>query len=77
MIIEAIVICVGWTVWFYWAQGIWNDMSSSNSCTEGRNLWDFINTILIMGLTAWVAVPMSIVFCVGICCLPCIASEIK
>lgn len=75
--IEAFVIFIGWTTWFYWSQKLWADMSSSPSCTEGRNLWDFINFIMIMGLAVWPAILMTIMILIGLCCLPCIITAIK
>ena len=77
VIIEAIVIFIGWTTWFYWSQSLWSDLSSSTSCTEGRNLWDFINFILLLGLTVWPAILMTIMACIGLCCLPCIITAIR
>lgn len=71
------VIFIGWTIFFYWSQTLWSDVGSSSSCTQGRNLWDFVNWILILGMTVWPAILMTILLCVGLCCLPCIITSLK
>ena len=76
VIIEAVIICFGWTIFFYWTNiKLWNDISKE--CTEGRDLWDLLNWIGILGLTIWPAIPMTIMACIGICCFPCIFAALK
>ena len=76
-IIDGVVTLIGWTVFFYWSQALWGHIGSSQTCTEGRNLWDFVNWLMILSVTVWPTIFMTILLLVGICCLPCIISGIK
>ena len=76
-IIDGLVTLIGWTVFFYWSQALWGHIGSSQTCTEGRNLWDFVNWLMILSVTVWPTIFMTILLLVGICCLPCIISGIK
>lgn len=74
---ELIIKLVGWTTFFYWSQVLWSDISSSQSCTEGRNLWDMVNWIFILGVTVWPAILVTLALLIACCCLPCIITGIK
>ena len=76
-VIDGIVVLIGWTVFFYWSQALWGHIKSSSDCTRGRNLWDFVNWLMILSVTVWPTIFMTILLLVGICCLPCIISGIK
>ena len=75
--INFLISMIGWTTFFYWSQVLWTEIGSSTTCTQGRNLWDLINWLLILGITVWPTILMSILLLIGICCLPCIIVGIK
>jgi len=74
---EAFIKLVGWTTFFYWSQILWSDFSSSKTCYEGRNLWDLVNWIFILGVTVWAAIVVTLALLIACCCLPCIITAIK
>ena len=76
-IADAAITLFGWTIFFYWSQALWGHIGSSQTCTEGRNLWDFVNWLMILSVTVWPAIILTLMLLVGICCLPCIISGIK
>ena len=76
-IVDGFMTIIGWTTFFYWSQALWGHIGSSSTCTEGRNLWDFVNWLMILACTVWPAIFMSVLLLIGICCLPCIITGIK
>ena len=60
---------IGATIWFYWNQTLWSDMS--NECREGYNGLDFYVWIGLLVLTLYPTLIVSLLTIVAILCCPC------
>ena len=75
--VDIFIMLVGWATFFGGTQVLWTEIGSSPTCTQGRNLWDLINWLLILGITVWPTIITAILLLLSFFCGPGIIKAIK